>query len=225
MSNNKGTLVIAPIRPQSDEDSYPSAFANEIKGGHHQVNKESQRLNIPSERLKDGMLVSVSNSNKTYQYSGGTWLDINFEILQNIEINQLNHNQILTYDNTLGKWVNKNLINISLFQTGETLLNETGITEFVIGDKQEDRGITIDYTLSRTGDTITDQFQLGRLYIIQDNTKVNITDEYVTTGDFKLVFFSGKLDGFNNNNITLICEAIDGNHPIKMNYHLKNIQF
>lgn len=225
MANNTGTLVIAPIRPQSESDSFPSAYANELKGGHHQVNKESERLNIPNDRLKDGMLVSVINTNKTYQYSGGTWIDTNFEFLKDIEFNNnIENNDILTYDKSIGKWINKKLLTSYILQTGETLLNSTGTTEFVIGDKKEERGIIINYTLSRTGDTIN-KYQIGTLYIIHDDINVKLSDEYLTTEQFKIVEFSCKFDGFDENNIILICNVENGDYPIKMIYHNEKMKF
>ena len=37
MSAINGTNVAAPIRPFDTNDSFPTAFANEVKGGHHTV--------------------------------------------------------------------------------------------------------------------------------------------------------------------------------------------
>ena len=73
MSNNSGTLLIAPIRPFSSNDEFPSAFSNELKGGHHQVNSLDD---ITNDRLQEGMLatvVGISGDNTTYQYNGGVW--------------------------------------------------------------------------------------------------------------------------------------------------------
>ncbi|MFW6016607.1 MAG: hypothetical protein ACOCRK_09225 [bacterium] len=224
MANNIGTLIIAPVRPQSEEDKFPVAFAEEIRGGHHQVKNEAERINIPTERLKNGMLVSVNSSNKTYQYSGGTWKDMNFDFLNNIEISGLtNNNQILTYDQSKEKWINKEFIGLSLYETGSTILNKSGYTEFVIGNKLEDRGITIDYTLSRSGST--EKYQIGRLYIIHDNDNVKISDEYVSTGDFKIVEFYSNFDGFDKNIINLKGYVENGTYDVKLNYHLKKIKF
>jgi len=73
MANNVGTLVIAPIRPQAEEDEFASAYANEIKGGLHTVEDLTSRNAIPSERREVGMLCSVgiSGSPITYQLQGG----------------------------------------------------------------------------------------------------------------------------------------------------------
>jgi hypothetical protein len=73
---NTGTLVGAPIRPNDARDPIPSAFANEILGGHHQFATIGQRDSIMSERRVEGMLCTVlddGNGNpKTYQLLGGT---------------------------------------------------------------------------------------------------------------------------------------------------------
>jgi hypothetical protein len=73
MSNNKGTLVIAPIRPFSSGDTFATAYANEIKGGHHVASGITERNAIPSERRLEGMLCTVLNPSPatTYQLLGG----------------------------------------------------------------------------------------------------------------------------------------------------------
>lgn len=73
MSNNNGTLIIAPIRPFSSNDEFASAFSNELKGGHHQVDSLDD---ITNDRLQEGMLatvVGISGDSTTYQYNGSTW--------------------------------------------------------------------------------------------------------------------------------------------------------
>jgi hypothetical protein len=83
MANNIGTLIIAPVRPQADNDAYPSAFANEIKGGHHQVTSLTERDLITTDRRVLGMLCSVVtiSSSNTYQLIGGidngNWSEFN----------------------------------------------------------------------------------------------------------------------------------------------------
>ena len=57
--NNEGTLVIAPIRPFSVDDTFPTALANEIKGGLHNVDSIAERNAIPEGRRVFGMHVSV----------------------------------------------------------------------------------------------------------------------------------------------------------------------
>jgi hypothetical protein len=70
-SNNTGTLVTAPIRPHSNRDQYPTAYANEIKGGHHTVSTLEHRNSIPHERRSEGMFCTVTTQKVTYQLLGG----------------------------------------------------------------------------------------------------------------------------------------------------------
>lgn len=80
MANNNGTLIVAPIRPQSDLDRFPSAFANEIKGGFHQVVDITARDAIPTERRQEGMWVQVIADGKVYKLNGGVdnvnWIEV-----------------------------------------------------------------------------------------------------------------------------------------------------
>ena len=71
MPNNIGTLVAAPVRPAAEEDTFPSAHANEIKGGLHAVETLAERDAIPAERREDGMLCAVGETGTVYQLRGG----------------------------------------------------------------------------------------------------------------------------------------------------------
>ncbi len=71
MSQNTGTLVIAPIRPSSSLDQFATAFANEIKGGFHTVEDITERNAISSDRRMEGMLCYVVEETKIYQLQGG----------------------------------------------------------------------------------------------------------------------------------------------------------
>lgn len=79
MANNQGTLLVSPIRPWNESDVFPSAYANEIKGGWHTVATDTDRDNIPVGRIEDGMVVNVLSSagagggRKAYQRNGGSW--------------------------------------------------------------------------------------------------------------------------------------------------------
>jgi hypothetical protein len=70
-----GTLVTAPIRPNDLMDLYPTAFANEIKGGHHTVPDTNARNAIYAARRDTGMFCTVlddgSGNAKTFQLIGG----------------------------------------------------------------------------------------------------------------------------------------------------------
>ena len=108
MSQNIGTLISAPIRPNDSNDPIASAWAKEIKGGLHVATYSSDRDAIIVQRREWGMMCYVIDDNQTYQleynYSstditdnsnwkpfsgsggggGGEWLDsvISFENVQ-----------------------------------------------------------------------------------------------------------------------------------------------
>ena len=70
MSTNTGTLVSAAIRPIDSLDTIATAYASEIKGGHHSVATIADRNAIITQRKEVGMLCSVYNdgvNNGTYQ--------------------------------------------------------------------------------------------------------------------------------------------------------------
>jgi hypothetical protein len=79
MSNNIGTLVTSPIRPHGIQDTFPSAHANELLGGHHQVTLLVERNAISLERRLIGMTCYVQEAAVTYQLIGGL-LDTNWEV-------------------------------------------------------------------------------------------------------------------------------------------------
>lgn len=74
MANNVGTLVLSPVRPYSDQDTFATSFANEIKGGHHSVDTIAERNAITAERLQDGMTCYVASEKTTYELVSGVWL-------------------------------------------------------------------------------------------------------------------------------------------------------
>jgi hypothetical protein len=61
MSQNIGTLVTAAIRPNDSLDLIATAFANEVKGGHHGYATLAERDALITERREWGMFVSVYN--------------------------------------------------------------------------------------------------------------------------------------------------------------------
>lgn len=67
MSQNLGTLISAPIRPNDSNDPIASAFAKEIKGGLHVATASSDRDSIIVQRREWGMMCYVINDNQTYQ--------------------------------------------------------------------------------------------------------------------------------------------------------------
>lgn len=71
MSNNPGTLVTSPIRPQSPDDTFPSAFANEIKGGFKTFADITERDASPIDRRNEGELCYVISEDLYYLLKGG----------------------------------------------------------------------------------------------------------------------------------------------------------
>jgi hypothetical protein len=61
MSQNIGTLITAPIRPNDSLDPIAVAFGNEIKGGHHAYATLDERNSIIDARRDWGMLVTIYN--------------------------------------------------------------------------------------------------------------------------------------------------------------------
>ena len=70
MANNTGTLVTSPIRPFSQDDTFPSAYSNELLGGYKTVATIVERDAIPSDRKTVGFLVYVTSENKIYKWNG-----------------------------------------------------------------------------------------------------------------------------------------------------------
>ena len=74
MSQNKGTLITSPIRPNDSLDQIATAFGNEVKGGHHVYATKSEMDDIIFERRDWGMIVTIYNdgvNNNTYQLKYG----------------------------------------------------------------------------------------------------------------------------------------------------------
>ncbi len=72
MANNVGTLITAEIRPQSEFDTIASAFANEIRGGWHNVSSIVERDSIYSDRKQDGMSCYVTDVSAAYVWNSST---------------------------------------------------------------------------------------------------------------------------------------------------------
>jgi hypothetical protein len=71
MPNNTGTLIIAEVRPKSENDIFPVAYSNEIAGGWHSVADISERDSISSPRRREGMVAWVNSESAAYQLVGG----------------------------------------------------------------------------------------------------------------------------------------------------------
>lgn len=71
MPNNVGTLVASAIRPFNTADTYPTAYASELLGGHKAVATIAERDAIPAARREIGTIVFVAATGESYYLSGG----------------------------------------------------------------------------------------------------------------------------------------------------------
>ena len=72
MSDIKGTVrVTGPMSPYSDQDAFPITLEEFQEGGYRSVANEEERLSIPKERRKEGMLVSQLDTGQLYTLRGG----------------------------------------------------------------------------------------------------------------------------------------------------------
>lgn len=67
MANLKGTNIASPVRPFTDADAYPTAYANELLGGHYSLATLVARNSIPMARRLVGMTCYVSATDKIYR--------------------------------------------------------------------------------------------------------------------------------------------------------------
>lgn len=65
MSQNIGTLITAPIRPNDSLDPIASAFQNELQGGAHSYQTIAERDSIFAARRQWGMIVTVYDDSPT----------------------------------------------------------------------------------------------------------------------------------------------------------------
>lgn len=71
MATNTGiTPVIAPIDTPDSLDTFPTGFANKLKGGYKTVSTLAERNAIPSERKQIGDLVKVEETGLIYHWNG-----------------------------------------------------------------------------------------------------------------------------------------------------------
>jgi hypothetical protein len=74
MAENQGTLVSAPIKTFSDQDTFPTHYANDGAGGWVTAATVTAMLAIPTERLEEGQVCFVLTPPGPYQWLGGTWV-------------------------------------------------------------------------------------------------------------------------------------------------------
>lgn len=75
MNELKGTNVYAPLVPGTDRDSYPTHYSKYGKGGHKEVATIDERNAITAERLTEGCVIYVEETEQEYQYKNGEWID------------------------------------------------------------------------------------------------------------------------------------------------------
>lgn len=142
MTQNEGTLIIAPIRPSSSEDIFASVFANEAKGGFHTAVSLSNRDSISISRREIGMLCYVIQENKFYQLLNGTsnsnWIEAKFptDLLAAVtSVNTLTGNIILT-TNDIPETISRAYFN------RQRLIAEMNISNLdIVGDVEYDTPI------------------------------------------------------------------------------------
>lgn len=101
-NNQGGTLVTAPIRPFSVQDTFPTAWANEIKGGPFTSTNLAGLSNIPSSRLELGSLGYAQDTGLFHRLTSTnpvTWSSIN---ASNFNFPTLNQNTTGTASNVTG---------------------------------------------------------------------------------------------------------------------------
>lgn len=136
MSQNIGTLITSPIRPNDSLDPIAVAFTNEAKGGHHVYATITDRNSIISARRDWGMLATVYNdatasNNKTYQLS--------FSYSSN---NILDNNNWIAFSSgavtTGGEWINSVITKTSSIP----LLNNDKDRYLIIGTPSGSQSVT-----------------------------------------------------------------------------------
>jgi hypothetical protein len=144
--NNNGTLVIAPIRPFSDADTFPSAYSNELKGGHHQV---ADLNDITSDRLQEGMLATVVgiSAASTYKYFQGEWIDndVNLSNLESPIVTTANISGSAFYgdgSNLTGIATDVELSSYTLLTTTNTISGDLDTLEVAVGLNTNKTGVT-----------------------------------------------------------------------------------
>jgi len=90
---NEGVLISGPIRPLNPDDDYPTALANEIKGGCHSYSSV-ENVQIPEERKEENMLISTANNIFQYNNAYLSNLVTNYLYIQEESLNLwvINHN-------------------------------------------------------------------------------------------------------------------------------------
>ena len=88
-NNQGGTLVTAPIRPYAVQDTFPTAWANEIKGGPFTSTNLAGLSNISTSRLEIGSLGYAQDTGLLHRLTSTspvTWSSINGSNFTNIPV-------------------------------------------------------------------------------------------------------------------------------------------
>ena len=140
MSQNIGTLITSPIRPNDSLDLIASAFANEVKGGHHVYATLVERDSIYESRRDWNMLCTVYNdghNNKTYQLQYGHY---STTITDNN--NWVIFNPLGTQSQVLSKWEDSVIDIITIDPISATagdryLISSTGVGGSFVGQSDK----------------------------------------------------------------------------------------
>ena len=201
------------------------------KGGFRNVQSIVDRNSISFKLRREGMVVGVHDTGNYYKLLSPPWIGTNddwgmFNVsgttnvamsdLTDVYLTGTTTGDILVYSG--GTWVN---IKYEMISSGETRLFNNTTTNFAIGDTNIDRGILIDYTLSRSGSTNT--FQLGTITILYDDFNTHITNLYQSTSSLsdEFVIFDTII---NLSDIMLSCIVNNELHDVIMVYHIRTIK-
>lgn len=97
-NNQGGTLVTAPIRPFAVQDTFPTAWANEIKGGPFTSTNLTGLSNIPTSRLEIGSLGYAQDTGLFHRLTSTnpvTWSSINGSNFTNLPVTATNISGVL----------------------------------------------------------------------------------------------------------------------------------
>lgn len=172
MPNNIGTLVGQPIRPISEEDTFPSQHQNEIQGGWHTVETIQDRDQIPMERRTVGMAVYVQEEDKIYQLKDGIE-NTNWEKMVAVEIDDytISDDKIWSSKRIYDE-INYQPINITSFT----------VSPYVLENGQIGREFTFTYSFNQTQHIQTLQIQGITTIDFQNNpTSFVLTGQNVTS--------------------------------------------
>lgn len=75
MRKLQGQTVSGMIVPHTTKDKYPTHSSEYGKGGHKEVTTLQDRDDIPEERLIDGTICYVKETDKEYQYKNKKWVE------------------------------------------------------------------------------------------------------------------------------------------------------